>query len=521
MAVNLSITTDQLDFIKSLFVSKTWEEIAELYNKKYKANKSADALRILYSRHKDKDLSGNKFADFRRDSFKNTTNLGASQAKYFVTGLMPEHVIDGETVGKVNAKSLATLDSGDLEPIFLAMTGHMKLGQKQPGNYDPIMTGYRSAIHTDVTFNQNLRAVDLKKNPQLLRPLTGVDSYARRQSVIVAHPRQHKEFVATGNSSHPHSMESTGVINFPGYQDNNIGRVARDRHVQGGIVVEIDGPRFFTRKVRFDAKGGYYDLDGYTLKGKTVRGHRIEALVIGDLHVGHHCPMLMRALYEIIAVLRPRRIFFHDAFDGLSVSPHLTDYDRARRASWAESILSEAALNREVMREVRKHAPSDCELVWVESNHNNFLQRWLKSGAYMKDPVNFAIAHQLMLDMFADKNPLERLINGEGHLATLLGPNDDYFVAGWQCANHGHRGVNGTKGSRATLKKSAVKSITGHTHTDFSEDDLEGVGCWTKLDHGYNVGSSTWIRTLAVIQPDGSVQKITPIERDGGLQWRI
>lgn len=520
--VKTSLTEEQLDWLKLHYYDGDWDHIAKEFNKKFDEKKTADAVRILYGRHKTSDLSGAGFKDFTRDSLENTRKINTKEGRFFVTGVMPVHQLaDGKLGGQVHMGAMRTLLAQKSQEIVLLPTlAHVRALQSQPDYYDPQLTPYKKLFATELEFNQNLRVVDAKIQPQNRKPLTHILDYTGEGSVIVASPRQHMAIFATGNNTPPGMMASSGVLNYPSYQPNNVGKRAAAKHQIGGRIVEIKGDKFFQRKIRFDAAGGYFDLNTYRhYKGNITS--RVEALVVGDIHFGHHVEALMKILFEQITLLQPRILVFHDAFDGLSVSHHLNLVDKILRPSWAYSIETEAAVARKQMLRIKDVAPKDCVIYWADSNHNNFLTRYLKERRYLNDEVNFKLAHKLQLEVLEGRNPLAMLMGLD--FIRYLGPNDDLFVKGRQLANHGHSGVNGTKGSKTTLKRTAHQLVTAHGHSPFEEDDHDGVGHWSEDRHGYNWGASTWIPSTLGVQPDGSTQQYLAIKSKNSnlYEWKL
>ncbi len=520
------LTFDQLEFLKLNYFSGSWETIAKKFNKEFGEKKSADAVRILYGRYRMEDLSDGPapFHNFNRSAMDKSVKLNVKEGRFFTTGVMPVHIIEkhGEHyyTGLVNQDAFRTvLAQKDMTPILLPMLAHTKMGEKQPGHYDPALTPYIDLFHAEVEFNQNLKVVDALVTPQQIKPLTGMEDYTDESSVILAHPRQHMNFVATGNDKLPHLVASTGVINYPGYQPNRMGGKAAKKHRMGGRIVEVKGDKFFQRKVKFDKKGGYYDVATY-YHHEGNKASRVDAFVVGDLHCGQHEEALFECMLEMIKVTKPRRILIHDFVDGLCVNPHLTDIDYQLRPDWAYSLQTEAALVRKLYYRIKAAAPEDCEIIIIGSNHNNFVIRWIKDKRWHSDKVNYWDGCTLALEVRDGRDPLQTLLNIP--CAKFLNEDDDYFVNGVQLANHGHIGVNGAKGSRPTVKKTAPKLMTGHTHTPFEEDGHDGLGMMTKRHHGYNRGASTWMPSCGLVHPDGSTQQIIPIKNtDGTYSWRL
>lgn len=518
--INTWITAEQLEFLKEHRFDGSWEDVAKDFNRQFKEKRTTDAVRLAFGRYKDTDLTGEDFSWWTRGAFEASTEFKHQKGRFFVTGVMPLHSINKDgytyTYNHVNMNAFRTLlnefNTNEQRPVLLPMKAHTLPLEKSPSIYDPALTPWKEWFTAEAEFNQNLRAIDMRINPQQIQPLTAMEHADFDSSVIIASPRQHLEIIATGNSTHPRLMLSTGVLNFPGYQPNRIGRLAEKAHKMGGIIVEVDGNVFHQRKVMFDMDGGYYDLNTYHhFDGNTKV--RVEALIFGDIHFGQGNPELQKAAVELIQLLQPRNLIFHDAFDALCINHHVNMVDKILRPSWARDLQTEAAAVRKLMNELKDAAPADCKIYWVDSNHNDFLSRYLKNKSYFNDEANFKLAHELQLVLLNGGNPVAHLLNLP--YINYLGQNDDLFIKGIQCANHGHSGVNGARGTRATVGKSAPKLVTGHTHTPFEKGEHTGLGMWTNPRHGYNNGASTWLPSAGIIHADGSRQQIIGIRKPG------
>lgn len=504
----------EIEFIQSIYDTHTWAEITEKLNAKFGTKYKEDNLRITWRRKRDQipDLN------FTRDLFKDGQEELPVGVRLLVTGAGPTHVINGERVGLAIPEVVKTLKArAYAEPVILAGIGHTKLGEKQSAYYDISLKPLLDSMYTNVKLHNKLVAVDYKINPQQLQPLSRLYREGQKQNLIVCSPKQHLQVCIVGNSKHPHTVQSTGFITEPSYQDNGIGRLAEQSHVRGGIIVETAKDIFLTRKVSIDDNGGFYDIDCYIKGAKVTKGHRVECLVLGDAHVEHEDPTLTTLLQEIVEATQPKRLVLHDVLDGASTSPFVKGADKRH----LPCIVSEVRKIIDWIEAIRSASYGGMEIIIVNSNHHNFVDRWLKAGEYHHDPINHKIGLQLKLAEFDGVSPMEFFF---GHLkdVKILGPDDDYFVGDIQVANHGHKGPNGAKGSKGNTGKLAYRSITAHTHEPFERDGHTGVGHWSKHRHGYNTGGSGWMVSLALIQPDFSIQQIIPVKDKKDIwQWRI
>lgn len=516
-----TLTVKQLEWLKVNYLSGKWAEIAKAFDREFGTKSTAEGLRRKYGRYKNVDLSGDDFQAMTRDALEQELDLSVKSGRFLATATLPvRQNEDGSFSGHANMGAIKTITSQkDLQLLLLPTMPHAKALDKREHFYDPMLTPYIKNFATEVRLNKHLYVVDAKVLPQQKKPLTSMEDYTSKGSVIVAHPRQHMGLFATGNASEPGMIASTGTINYPSYQNNRIGNLAAMKHKMGGRIIELKGDKFFQRKVVFDDQGGYFDLNMYHHYSGNKK-IRVKVLRVGDIHFGHHNEQLMQILFEMIELLQPEVLIFDDAFDGLSVSHHLNMVDKIMRPTWAYSIETEAALCREQMLRIKKVCPKDCKIYWTDANHNSFLMRYLKDRRYMNDEINFKHAHELQLEVLAGRNPLSKVIGLD--FITYLGPNDNLIIEGIQHANHGHLGINGSKGSRGSVKKTAPRLTSAHTHTPFEDDDHDGIGHWSEPDHGYNKGAGTWLQSVHATFPGGATQQYLAIKGKGNkYEWKL
>ncbi len=509
-----TLTTFQIEYIMCLYEAYEWSEITEKFNAKFGTDYKEDNLRISY--HRKKDLHPD--LEFTRNRFeKREPTVLQPGVRIMVTSACPTHVIDNERVGQVLPDVLKTLKSTHYaQSIILTGIGHTKLGEKQSAYYDIALKPLINQMFSSVKLHAKLEAKDYKINPQQMKPLSRLYKEGQRHNLIIASPKQHLEVAIVGNNKMPHTVQSTGCITEPSYQNNGIGTIAKENHVRGGIIVESNAELFVTRKVRINDDGSYFDLDSFIKGNKTVKGHRSECLILGDAHVEHEDKGLTALLYEAVKVLKPKRIVLHDLADGVSASPFLVGSER----SGIPSILEEAAKVLDWLDRLYAACGRDVEIISANSNHHHFFDRWLRAGLYHSCPVNHRIGLEMKIAQLDGVEPIEFLLRRD--YLTHLGPNDDYFVGDIQVANHGHRGPNGAKGSKANTGRMAYRSVTAHTHEPFERDNHTGVGHWSVHRHGYNTGASGWLASFAIIQPDYSIQQIIPVkDRKGQWHWRF
>ena len=417
------------------------------------------------------------------------------------------------------------LKRNNAELVLLPMPAHVKALQEQPLHYDPALKPFKDQFATEFTFNQHLKAIEAHINPQQINPLTGlkrlrIHKYGSnnqpgaeikrlKTSVIVAHSKQMLEVVPTGNESHPRLIHSTGAITTPSYLRNRIGMIANEDHKLGGLIVEIQGGVFWVRQVQFDVKdGSFVDLGvRYHANGKAVP-ERAEAFKMGDIHPGHQDDEALNAIYRLWDIIKPKRIFLEDFFDGSSISHHLVNkkLSRAKLSNNFLDLPTEIECAKKVLCEIWGNAPQDAEIIATASNHPEHVNRWLEEARYINDcKANYEIGHRMVVMALDGKNPLKEYLDTNSFM-NWTDENQDYYVEGVQMNAHGHLGLNGARGSKIGHELAYGNAMVAHSHTPSIYHDTFTVGHTTKPRHGYNNGASSWVLCSGAVYKGGQKQ---------------
>lgn len=464
------------------------------------------------------------------------------EGTFFVTAVSPTSYLDWTPADHVRAKNGEDVLAENLfvpgfkamqnflkrekaEMVLLPMPAHVKALEKQPMYYDPKLKSFRDKFATEFTFNAHLKAFEAHLNPQQINPLTGIkririhrhanngglgkEIVRPKTSVIVAHSKQMMDVLPTGNESHPRIVHSTGTITNGSYLRNRVGMIANEDHKLGGLIVEIRGDVFWLRQVQFDPKNGsFIDLGKRYHADGSITVERAEAFKMGDLHPGFEHEGALNAIYELWDVIKPKRIFFEDFFDGASISHH-TETKRLTRAKLPEcfkDLPTEIAMAKSVLETIWAKAPKDAELIATASNHPEHVGRYLDEGRYMRDcKENYRIAHRMIVMDLDGKNPLKEFLDPNGRM-NWTDENSDYFVEGCQMGAHGHLGIGGARGSIVSHEMAYGSSMTAHTHKPGIYHDAWVVGHTTIPRHGYNKGPDSWILASGAVYKGGHKQ---------------
>jgi len=381
--------------------------------------------------------------------------------------------------------------------------------------------------------NQNIKISGMVEPPQNMDIPTSRDRFVQKdQSVIMAHSKQRFRCVPTGNKKLPKIIATTGCCTLPNYNidrknatGNRRADIALRDHTYGAIIVEVISPTHYNlRHIPSQSNGKFIDM-GVKFNGdKKPQKVGVEALILGDLHVGETDEKTMKANYEMIDFFKPKRLFVHDLADSYSINPH-------EKEDWViqaiKSRLNMLNLNKElegyynVLLELSKVMGKRSEILIVPSNHDNFIYRYIAEGNFLKDPINAEVASYLFHEVVKkSKRPedgadliVEEGIKKIGKIPSnvyFLKFRDEYKVWGYELANHGHLGHSGGKGSTKAQELMYGKSITGHTHSPEILRDTIVVGTSSKLDLGYTIGGSKWMAANAVLY-DGGLVQLLPI----------
>ena len=385
------------------------------------------------------------------------------------------------------------------------------------GHIDKILAENETVIIEDTALNENLHISTIKLSAKQINPLTGLDRIGKKQgSFIYAAPKFFLKYVAVRNSKDklPHCLMTTGAITKDDYRSEmymsqRTAYVSEFDHKLGAIYVEIENKKqYHFRQVQCLNDDGELTLDGVRYHPKKEKIERPEAFVMGDIHIGATCPKTRQAWIEIIKKFKPKRIVLHDALNGHSIN-HWIEKDIIAKHIQTKNGLN--CLDKELKmfaEELKFWCGLAEEVIMVPSNHNDWLDRWLRAAKYAKDPKNHYVGVCLAKGVLEGNHTLKFAVEDYCGLdlpnVNWLGRNDDYYVGDVQINCHGDAGVNGSRGSLISMESAYGSSASGHSHTAGIIRDAWAVGTSTHLQEGYNNGPSTWTNTSMLIYKDGS-----------------
>ncbi len=393
-----------------------------------------------------------------------------------------------------------------------------------------------SVITEDTWLNSNLFISNIKQQAKTIKPVTGVGRVVKKKgSAIFASPKIFLEYNSVRNNKEklPHFVTSTGAVTKPNYRPESsfwyqglkTAYMAESDHKLGATYVEVEDDEIFHfTQIECKTDGGHLFFRDKMFKGDLApKQVRAEAFVIGDLHAGVTDPNAEKVWFEVIEETKPKYIFIHDGFNGTSVNGHMEKDLIARIIRAIENKDDIAAEVMDFALKLRAYASKCDKLYVVPSNHNDWLERYIRKANFFKDGnlKNVPVAIKILQAMLEKKNPLQYAVEELAGIkvpnVVWPGRNEDIIIEGIQCNCHGDVGVNGSRGSLASMVSAYNASVSGHGHRAGILFDAWAVGTSGPLQEDYNNGPGAWTQTSCIIYKCGGRALVNSI----GGKWRI
>ena len=383
--------------------------------------------------------------------------------------------------------------------------------------WDDRVLPYLDATRNNINNNITLFG-DIKIQPTATNPLSELQGLCYNTSCVFGSPKVHLQSIPVLQGNKPRIMMTTGACTVKNYTDSKNGKKGEFHHTYGAVIIEVkDSETVFFRQITAKDNGDFNDLYFNVSDGMVSSNNSIEAIIYGDIHAGEHDQELLDVTKtQILDKLTPNHIILHDVFSGISINPHETDpfikYGKMKNGN--DDLRNEIMTLMDVLGQFKNYK----KVVIVRSNHDDFLDRWLKNEDWKKQNtlVNSRLYMQfsdLLLEQY-EKDPrnvkgvIPTLINMSYPEYITLSLKDSYVVRGFELAMHGHLGVNGAKPSPEGFRKLNSKMISAHTHSTFRKDGLIVCGTSTKLRLNYTNGPSSWTQGHVIIDNYGKAQTI-------------
>ncbi len=397
----------------------------------------------------------------------------------------------------------------------------------------PELENFR-VIFKDTYLNNNLCLCAIKVSAKQMDPLRGLDrlTSSRNTSIIVAAPKIFMRYVPNMHLDIPPALMSTGAVTINDYDTDRYmskrtSTLAENDHTYGAVIVEVESDRVFHfRHIEASKNGSFVDLGVEYLPDGTTQEVKDTVMVMGDSHVGYHDLELHEKTMELAAKTNVSTVILHDIFHGSSISHH--DWNksvtRARQAQEGKLGLErECIAVKSYLKDIESRG-YNVEI--VDSNHDNFLMRYLEEGRYVTDPMNHKFALKLAVPAIEGMNPLKYAIESVLGFVTdkvrWMEKDKSYKFYGVEVGLHGAKGANGGRGNARTFNNGIGNCVTAHTHSASILRNTYCVGTVGHMDMGYNEGLSSWTRTCCLIYSNGTKQLINFIpDNNGDYTYRI
>lgn len=530
----------------------TTEEVVEAFEKFGNTNKAAQYLGVneaTVRRHLRKTGSGDKpFAGgSKRGATRETVRTLPKRGvkRYLLTCAQSNTYVNEDTWD--NLLALKDYYKAELQISLFSYNRQAyerSNGEVKPGTKDnqakgdwfdprvvPYVVDHRVEVAPGLVFCAELNIL-----PTAVRPLSGLESYTGRKSMIVPHVKIALESVPAGNNEPAKLTYTTGTVTLKNYVQKKAGQKAEFHHCYGALLVEVtaDGD-WYCRQLNADSSGRIYDVGDRTdgaicaHKGKVTTGHRVEGINWGDIHeqeLGHDPEVIATSWGPggMLDVLRPKYQFGHDTFSFVSQNHH--DRKRPHRI-FEKYVLGQDNVGEELQSLayfLSKTAHRDwCQFVLVDSNHDRALSKWLEEVDYRNDPQNAEVFLELQRRQYQairerDENfhLLEYALQQRGVDKVRFLREDESFVicrdsaGGIECGEHGHLGLNGAKAAPISFAKMARRANRGHTHSASIIDGQYTAGVKARpKGFKYRKGPSSWTQSDLVTFTNGKRQVIT------------
>jgi len=374
----------------------------------------------------------------------------------------------------------------------------------------PYAVNARCRLHRRLAFCGELDILATAKNP-----LSSLEAYCGRSSIIVPHNRFAFKCVESRPHQMPKEMLTTGSITTRQFIQRKAGQIAHFHHVLGALLVEVTSDGYwYVHHLNADENGDFYWLDRRVSNGQVEKNHDgVEGVVLGDVHLEKIDEKQDMIAWDMVRELQPKHVLIHDLIDFTSRNHHNREDPLFRVSDEYLSRSVEADLKHAGdWLDVIKCAAPDAEIVVVESNHHDAFTRWIKETDWRDDPANARFYLTTAVEMVKARqdgwrlNPMRWAIQQHHQCAKnvqFLDLDQSYEVAGIECGMHGHVGPSGARGDPKAFSRLGFKSFTAHTHTPSIVDGCYTVGVLGKLNMDYNVGPSKWMHAHGIIYPNG------------------
>jgi hypothetical protein len=372
--------------------------------------------------------------------------------------------------------------------------------------------------YNKIAFGDTIISADSRVRPTANMPLNGYESMCGDNHLVIGHPRIHFKAMPRFRGEKQRFMTTTGFLTVKNYSRSKSGDKGFVHHSYGFVVLEKkkDETCYAPRPVKVNGDGSFTDIRYHVENQKVNIVKKCSGFIYGDIHHREVNGDKMYASKNLVDLLNPEKVIFHDLFDASTVNPHEQDDLFIRKLKISQGlhlIDQEVEESLEFLQQYRENY--DGEMYVVQSNHDDFLDRHINKFNWKTDLHNSeAYLKYAMIQQSVD---LRNSGNIYGHIigsrfdggVTYLKNCDPLKINSYQCGHHGDHGVNGAKGNITSFKNLNTKMIHGHGHTPMMLDGVTMVGVSCNLWQYYNSkGMSSWSFADSIVHESGKNQLI-------------
>jgi hypothetical protein len=274
------------------------------------------------------------------------------------------------------------------------------------------------------------------------------------------------------------------------------------------IVDIIDNDTFLTRYVSMPKSGILYDKNlCFQNKRKEPKTIRPELFMIADFHSYYKDEKNFEAVKDIAKKLNPKIGLVQDFVDFDAINYH--NYDDFAKIAKLPSLETEIKIAKQDLKEITNLFDN---VIWLESNHENFLYKFLKNEHYYKYRDHYALALKLRLWQMEKEGHLVQHLLELDKIPKLkyISGNDNLSIFG-VTIKHGHEELGGRRLGFKGWQRVYGKHLQGHLHSPSIFRGSVCVGTSSKLDMSYKSKVDSWLHAHALLHEDGSIQLLPVI----------
>ena len=339
-------------------------------------------------------------------------------------------------------------------------------------------------------------------------PLINLDKLSTfYKTIVVGSTKQYLKILPYKQYTSYRVACSTGSLGEIDYKDTVAGCIDAKYHTFGAILLE-----YSESDLRYKVRNLVYKNDCIIDLNKKYSKQQVTdlksslAMVLGDLHLPDEDEEALNGTMSQIDLLKPKFAMIHDIASWNSISHHDFNNHLSKVKNTTEYTSDLKTELSSVLQRLDFFTSCFPNVTFkiVNSNHDNFIVKWLEKGEFIKDSKNAVIGAELFVKYTQNHNILEDKLPDN---VELLNFNESFNIGGFELSEHGDSGISGANGSINAFSKTFSNSIIGHTHSPELKEDVVVVGTLSKLKLNYNQkGMTTWAHCNAVIYENNTTQ---------------